>query len=475
MTTRHPAQLLALGLPFLIASAVSADVPPCDYVCAVASDYGVSGAVSTIDVLPPWSSDIGLESVHSDAVARYHDGLVYVVNRLYGDNIQVLDPHDGFATVGQFSVGPGSGPTDIAFVSSSRAYVSRYESRWLYEVDPTAGAVTDSIDLGGFSDGDGLPEMDTMVIVDGRLFVAIQRIDRDYYWLPDPPSWLAVVDVGTNTLVDVDPGTLGVQGIELTGTNPYADLLVGDDGLIYVGESGSWGSADGGIEAVDPATMSALGFVTTESQLGGDILDFTMPTGGRAFAALTVSAPDWESFCVSFDWSSGAVIGTVWRPGGYVVDDIELHAGAGELFLADRSYTNHGVRVFDAADDSQLTTSPIFFGLPPDDLLVVGGDVVGVPEPADVAALRLAVRENPSVGTAVLEIEGGSRGPVEVTVYDIAGRVVRRLPGETSGRGPVEVSWDGRDASGRRAGSGVYCVRATCGDASGRTVLVLLH
>ena len=69
------------------------------------SDYSVSGQVSTGDVLAPWSVDANLASVHSDAIAREHGGLVYIVNRLYQDNIQVLDPSQGFATVRQFSVG----------------------------------------------------------------------------------------------------------------------------------------------------------------------------------------------------------------------------------------------------------------------------------------------------------------------------------------------------------------------------------
>jgi len=465
---------MVLFIPGPLPTAANA-APPSDYAFVVASDYEVSGTFSTLDVLPPWSSDAAIGNVHSDAVARCHNGLLYIVNRLYGDNIQVLDPDAAFATVLQFSVGPGSGPQDIAFVSPSRAYVSRYESAWLCEVDPIQGTVTDSIDLSGFADGDGLPEMASLALVDGRLFVAIQRIDRDYYWLPDPPSWLAVVDVATNSLVDVDPEAPGIQGIELTGTNPYTEMLVGDDGLIYVGESGAWGSLDGGIEAIDPASMEALGYVATEAQLGGDILDFTLPLGGRAFAVVAASSPTWESFCVSFDWESGAFDGTVWRPGDYVVDDIELHSGSGQLFLCDRSYTSHGVRVFDAADDHQLTGSPIFLGLPPDDILLVGNDVTGVPGPGAGPALELSVRENPAPGTVVIEIAADHPGPVKMAIFNVAGRLVRRLSAETSARGSSVITWDGTDAAGRLVGDGVYFVEARGLNATGRTIVVRAH
>ena len=55
-------------------------------------------------------------------------------------------------------MGPGTNPVDMVFVSADRAYVSRNDSVWLLEVDPTTGALTDSIDLSLFADGDGLPE-----------------------------------------------------------------------------------------------------------------------------------------------------------------------------------------------------------------------------------------------------------------------------------------------------------------------------
>ena len=59
--------------------------------------------------------------------ARWHDGLLYVVNRFGQDNVQVLNPAQGFATVQQFSTGAGSNPHDIAFASPVKAYVTRYE------------------------------------------------------------------------------------------------------------------------------------------------------------------------------------------------------------------------------------------------------------------------------------------------------------------------------------------------------------
>lgn len=453
---------LAAALDLALLPAPCAATPALDYVFVITSDYEVSGQASTVGVLPPWTVDDGVASVHSDAVAREHGGLIYVVNRLFQDNIQVLDPAQGFETVRQFSVGPGSNPQDIVFASPTRAYVSRYEETMLLEVDPTTGELTDAIDLSAFADADGIPEMGQMAIRDGRLFVAIQRLDRDYFWLPTAPSYLAVIDTDTNQLIDADPATPGVQGITLAKTNPSTEILEDRGaGVLYVGEAGKWGVLDGAIEAIDPATLGSLGLVTTEAQLGGEINDFTLGLDGRAHAVVSVSSPSWEAFAIAFDWESGAKIEDVWRPGGFNVTDVEVHPGARELFLSDRTYESPGVRVFDAIDGSQLTVSPLDVGLPPHDLLVVGEEIVGVPEGAGSTApsLALAVSPNPCAGAATISFDPPAPGVAVLGVYDVGGRLVTELHSGAAASGRSRIKWDGTDCAGRPVASGVYFVR----------------
>jgi len=56
------------------------------------------------------------------------------------------------------------------------------------------------------------------------------------------------------------------------------------------------------------------------------------------------------------------------------------------------------------------------------------------------------------------------RLPVELSVFDAAGRVVARLVGgATLGAGEHDVVWDGRNATGRRAAAGVYAYRLNAG------------
>jgi len=50
---------------------------------------------------------------------------------------------------------------------------------------------------------------------------------------------------------------------------------------------------------------------------------------------------------------------------------------------------------------------------------------------------------------------------VTLTVYDVTGRVVRRLVDEVRPAGRHAVTWDGTDGTGRSVASGVYIVRCS--------------
>ncbi len=54
-------------------------------------------------------------------------------------------------------------------------------------------------------------------------------------------------------------------------------------------------------------------------------------------------------------------------------------------------------------------------------------------------------------------------GTVRLAVFDVAGRLIRTLVGDSMPQGSHEAVWDGRDASGREAGSGSYLARLEFG------------
>ena len=73
---------------------------------------------------------------------------------------------------------------------------------------------------------------------------------------------------------------------------------------------------------------------------------------------------------------------------------------------------------------------------------------------------------NPSRGAVRFALALPAAGAAEVAVFDAAGRRVRELFSGAAGPGSLPLLWDGRDARGRRAGAGIYFLRA---NASGST------
>ncbi|MGQ0721249.1 MAG: VWA domain-containing protein [Candidatus Eiseniibacteriota bacterium] len=82
---------------------------------------------------------------------------------------------------------------------------------------------------------------------------------------------------------------------------------------------------------------------------------------------------------------------------------------------------------------------------------------------------------NPFTGTSrvAFAVPGSTPAAVTFTVFDVAGRVVRRIvEHQTFAPGRHDLSWDGRDGSGREVLSGVYLLRLEVG-AEERTLRVV--
>lgn len=109
----------------------------------------------------------------------------------------------------------------------------------------------------------------------------------------------------------------------------------------------------------------------------------------------------------------------------------------------------------------------ILISVPRMALIVLGPkSTVGVEDgPAAVSpSLELASPfPNPSRAHASLAFGLPQSGRVRLTVHDVAGRLVRKIADGEFAAGRHALAWDGFDASGREAGSGLYFVRLTAG------------
>lgn len=87
------------------------------------------------------------------------------------------------------------------------------------------------------------------------------------------------------------------------------------------------------------------------------------------------------------------------------------------------------------------------------------GPVTDVPTPAATPGLRLAASPNPARGAMRFALTVPSAGHAELAVYDLSGRRVATLLDGDERAGSRDVTWSGRDASGRELPAGVYLAR----------------
>ncbi len=81
---------------------------------------------------------------------------------------------------------------------------------------------------------------------------------------------------------------------------------------------------------------------------------------------------------------------------------------------------------------------------------------------------------NPFHSTTTVRYELPVAGPVDLAVYDTAGRLIRTLRQEAVSAGRHEVVWDGRNEQGQAQATGIYYLRLEAGGfATSRTMLLL--
>ncbi len=123
-------------------------------------------------------------------------------------------------------------------------------------------------------------------------------------------------------------------------------------------------------------------------------------------------------------------------------------------------------RVMVAAADN------VFFDISDDDFTITTTVAVG-----DVSAgggpHLLGNRPNPANPATVISFEVAEAGDASLRIYDSAGRLVAVLVDGFTEAGAHRVTWDGRDADGRRASPGVYFGRLRAGQVTSQRKMIL--
>jgi len=281
---------VAGGVPQTALSAVTQTA----VVATAASDFS-SGAHSVIsgeahnrsvqdDILPAGSD------VQTVSFGRYY----YRIEKFMANHITKFDIADPDTDIWQFSTDvdeSNSNPHDIIFASPTKAYVLRYGSPKAWIVNPSAKTETDfkigELDLSHYEEGDGNPEMHSGIIVDGKLFITLQRIDFRPGWgnYVYHDSWVAVYDIDTDTEIDTGRGNGTLKGIQLIANNAHAIQYCGENNSIYVQGTGNYNTdPTSGIDRIDLNNTYAVSSVIDDSddQPQGAISGMTIvsPTKG---------------------------------------------------------------------------------------------------------------------------------------------------------------------------------------------------
>ena len=346
----------------------------------VSTDFSSGGRFSMIDT----SSLVALPTlsyIHSDAVVRFYNQKIYIVNRLNRDSILILNPLLGYLPLQEFSMGSGSNPQDIAVVNDSKAYVSLYNRTYLAVVDLNTGQIYKKIDLAVYSETfstsssgiDGKPEMAKMIIYENILYLQLQRLDRnDISGFPSPntDSYIIKINIITDEIISV---------IKTLYPNPFGKMqkiTLGSENFIAVclpARLGYISQLDGGIGALNIATGEfRTSPLYSEKDAGGDILDMVIKTETEGYAYVLDSS--FNKSIQRFNPSSGVKTGTLATYSSNLgnISGLVL-SQSGKLFLGSADYNNPGITVFETANGElrQITASPISVGLRPFDLEIL--------------------------------------------------------------------------------------------------------
>jgi hypothetical protein len=106
-----------------------------------------------------------------------------------------------------------------------------------------------------------------------------------------------------------------------------------------------------------------------------------------------------------------------------------------------------------------------------------------VPDPVDAPVVastgpRIALHQNhpnPFAPFTTISFMLCERELVDLSVYDVRGRLVRRLVHDVRIQGLNEVVWDGTDGWGRQAGTGVYFYQLKAGGQEANKKMTLLR
>jgi len=198
--------------------------------------------------------------VSGDGVLRAAGETLLHVSRSAGELTQIELSAAGTMSSETIVIGSDFELRDVAVVDASTAWLSARGRDFLVAVDLTTGTVTNGIDLRPLGVAVGVLTPERMLVHQGRLYLQLRRLLGS-----NQTSYVAVIDIATETIVDADPVAAGVQGIALAGTEPrYEMQVVPGTQRLMLSATGALLDA-GGIETIDLDTLTTEGVLLSDT------------------------------------------------------------------------------------------------------------------------------------------------------------------------------------------------------------------
>lgn len=291
-------------------------------------------------------------------------------------------------------------------------------------------------------------------------------------FIAGPVTTILAHDMSTN------PGwTIGAAGDAALGTwvraepvgtvaQPDFDHTELDDSLCFVTANAPVTEENPGTADVDDGRVT-LTTSTFDAVAGGIVLP--MVSYYRWFSNNAGDAPNedpWRVFVSNNGGATWAMVENTTRTDQYWRRNV--------FFIKDYVTPTANMRMKFVATDT-LSASLVEAALDDWALMAFPFPVSVDPAPAVRPLSLQPASPNPFTSGTHLRYSLPSAGPVEVSVFDIHGRQVRRLVRGTEEAGTHLVTWDGRDQDGRRVPSGPYFVRLSQGAQTSRQAVVRIQ
>jgi YVTN family beta-propeller protein len=359
----------------------------------------------------------------------YSGGYLYVLNSISAD-LQKIDPQT-HSVIADIPLPAGSNPYNMA-LDDQYAYVVCLVSGSVERIDLSTNQLNGEITIGGYPEG--------ALIFGNRLYVAQTGFN------PNDFSY----GQGQMAVIGLDSFTLETE--VNVGKDPQS-IIATPDGRLHVVCTGNYVDISGAIYIYNPLS----GAVEDSILIGGQPVNGVIASDGICFLA----AGGWvdHGYIYSYNAESGEVLHGPSNP---------IQAGLGISALAMDSLgfiysCDFGSDTVTKLNSSGQIITTYDVGDGPQSIVILDDRTNGIEDQADRIRPNspsiLGSYPNPFNSEALIEYRlpaGINRA--SLTIFDIGGRLIRRLNLGTGGD-IGEVVWNGRSDNGLACPSGLYLAR----------------